>query len=56
VAIRTDGAVLVEREHELEQIRAAITDLRAGHGCLVFLEAPAGHGKTVLLRALARGS
>ncbi|MEA2188747.1 MAG: hypothetical protein QOK16_3758 [Solirubrobacteraceae bacterium] len=52
MAIRTDGAVLVEREHELEQIRAAITDLRAGRGCLVFLEAPAGHGKTVLLRAL----
>ena len=50
--IRTADAVLVEREHELEQIRAAVADVGDGHGCLVFLEAPAGHGKTVLLRAL----
>jgi len=52
VPTRTADAALVEREHELEQMRAAVADLREGHGCLVFLEAPAGHGKTALLRAL----
>jgi DNA-binding CsgD family transcriptional regulator len=52
VATGPAADVLVERERELEQIQAAVVDLRAGRGSLVLLEAPAGHGKTALLRAL----
>jgi DNA-binding CsgD family transcriptional regulator len=52
VAITPEGAVLIEREHELEQLRAMLEDVRSGRGGVAFVEAPAGHGKTALLRAL----
>ena len=43
---------LVEREGELERLRLALGAARAGDGTVVVVEAPAGHGKTELLRAL----
>ena len=52
-AVSPDWA-LVEREGELEQLRAAIAAARSGEGALVVVEAPAGYGKTELLRALRR--
>jgi DNA-binding CsgD family transcriptional regulator len=42
---------LVERETELEIIRAAVQSASAGAGRLVVIEGPAGIGKTRLLRA-----
>jgi DNA-binding CsgD family transcriptional regulator len=46
------GRVLLEREHELELLRAMLRETEAGSGALAFVEAPAGQGKTALLRAL----
>jgi DNA-binding CsgD family transcriptional regulator/predicted negative regulator of RcsB-dependent stress response len=46
--------VLFEREHELELLRAMLRHAEAGSGALAFIEAPAGQGKTALLRALRR--
>jgi DNA-binding CsgD family transcriptional regulator len=46
--------VLLEREHELELLREMLRQAEAGSGALAFVEAPAGHGKTALLRALRR--
>ncbi|HEV2785271.1 MAG TPA: AAA family ATPase, partial [Solirubrobacteraceae bacterium] len=47
----TDRA-LVEREGEVEQLRRALGAARAGDGAVIVVEAPAGHGKTELLRVL----
>jgi len=41
--------VLLERSHELDVLRAAIADTRAGAGRLVMIEGPTGIGKTALL-------
>jgi DNA-binding CsgD family transcriptional regulator len=46
--------VLLEREHELELLRAMLCQAKAGSGALAFVEAPAGQGKTALLRVLRR--
>jgi DNA-binding NarL/FixJ family response regulator len=46
--------VLLEREHELELLREMLRRAEAGSGALAFIEAPAGQGKTALLRALRR--
>jgi DNA-binding CsgD family transcriptional regulator len=48
------GRVLLEREHELELLREMLRRAQAGSGALAFIEAPAGQGKTALLRALRR--
>jgi DNA-binding CsgD family transcriptional regulator len=47
---------LVEREMELEIIRAAVQSASAGVGRLVVIEGPAGIGKTRLLRAAREGA
>lgn len=44
-------AEILEREHELEALRAFLAAAREGQGRLVLVEAPAGMGKTSLLRA-----
>ena len=44
--------LLIERDHELATLRAMLSDARQGRGRLAFIEAPAGTGKTALLRAL----
>ncbi|HEX3805060.1 MAG TPA: AAA family ATPase [Solirubrobacteraceae bacterium] len=41
--------MLLERSNELNVLRAAIADARAGAGRLVLIEGPAGIGKTALL-------
>jgi hypothetical protein len=50
------GRVLLEREHELELLRAMLRQAEGGCGALAFVEAPAGQGKTALLRALRHGT
>lgn len=45
---------LLEREAELERIRAALADARGGEGSITLVEGPAGIGKTRLLEE-ARG-
>jgi DNA-binding CsgD family transcriptional regulator len=55
VAIET-AATLLEREHELAQLRDSLAEAEAGRGNLVLLEAPAGLGKTSLLRAAAESA
>src|SRR3954465_2657551 len=45
------GAGLLERQGELDALRSATESARAGSGALVFVEAPAGMGKTELLSA-----
>jgi DNA-binding CsgD family transcriptional regulator len=51
VAIET--ATLLEREHELTVLRDALSGAREGRGQVVLVEAPAGLGKTSLLKAAA---
>ena len=48
------GRPLLERERELDVLRGMLGDARKGRGGLAFVEAPAGRGKTALLRALRR--
>src|SRR3954467_7947759 len=45
------GTGLLERQGELDVLRTATDSARAGSGALVFVEAPAGMGKTELLSA-----
>jgi hypothetical protein len=45
---------LLERGAELEGLAAQVQAARAAQGSVVVLEAPAGHGKTALLRVLRR--
>jgi DNA-binding CsgD family transcriptional regulator len=42
---------LLEREHDLTELRNALTEAQQGRGRLIVVEAPAGLGKTSLLRA-----
>jgi DNA-binding CsgD family transcriptional regulator len=46
--------VLLEREQELETLRAALAEVRSGTGCAVAIEAGAGLGKTRLLQEVRR--
>ena len=48
------AARLLERERELGELSDAVRAARAGGGRIVLIEAPAGLGKTSLLRAAAR--
>ena len=48
------AARLLERERELGELSDAVSAAHAGHGRIVLVEAPAGLGKTSLLRAAAR--
>ncbi len=48
------AARLLERERELGELSDAVRAARAGGGRIVLIEAPAGIGKTSLLRAAAR--
>src|SRR5690349_232179 len=51
-AVQTAGGTgLLERQGELEALRTAMESARAGSGTLVYVEAPAGLGKTELLSA-----
>jgi DNA-binding CsgD family transcriptional regulator len=43
--------VLLERDHELKRIEAALAEARAGRGRFLVIEGPAGIGKTALLAA-----
>jgi predicted ATPase len=52
VAIET-AATLIERDRELSELGNALTEARQGRGRVVLVEAPAGLGKTSLLRAAA---
>ncbi|HET6773206.1 MAG TPA: AAA family ATPase [Acidimicrobiales bacterium] len=45
--------VLLEREHELDTLRLALTEAHQGHGRMVLVEGSAGFGKTSLLRVTA---
>jgi predicted ATPase len=45
------GEPLLERERELEELRRALSEARAGRGRVVLVEGVAGLGKTSLLRA-----
>ena len=47
-------ALLIERAHELDVLRAAVTGLAGGEGAIVVLAAPAGLGKSVLLEHAAQ--
>jgi len=47
------ATTLLERERELGEARAALTEAHAARGRVVLVEAPAGLGKTSLLRAVA---
>src|SRR6266581_2196928 len=44
-----DRPRILERERELERVEALIQRARSGHGCLAYVEGPAGLGKTALL-------
>jgi DNA-binding CsgD family transcriptional regulator len=48
------AARLLEREGELSELSDAVRAAQLGHGRIVLVEAPAGLGKTSLLRAAAR--
>jgi hypothetical protein len=52
MAVSSPSPGLVERERELEELRDLLLGARAGEGAIVLIEAPAGHGKTALVRAL----
>jgi DNA-binding CsgD family transcriptional regulator len=52
-APRSSAAPLLEREHELERLRAAAAAAQDGAGRLVLVEADPGVGKTALLAAAA---
>ena len=43
---------LLEREHDLEALESMLADARGARGALAVVEAPAGQGKTALLRAV----
>ena len=47
---------LLEREHELEAIRGALTHSTQGSGALLMIDGPAGVGKTALLDAANEGA
>ena len=49
VVERAAGPALLERDRELATIRAAINAAADGHGGVVWVEGPAGIGKTSLL-------
>jgi predicted ATPase len=49
------AVTLLEREGELALLRDALTQAQKGRGRVVVAEAPAGLGKTSLLRAPAEG-
>jgi AAA ATPase domain len=53
VAIETD-APLLERQRELAGLGSALTKARQGRGQVVLIEAPAGLGKTSLLKAASQ--
>jgi hypothetical protein len=55
VAIET-ATTLLERERELAELADALDAAEAGRGNVVLLEAPAGLGKTSLLRAAAEAA
>jgi DNA-binding CsgD family transcriptional regulator len=55
VAIES-AATLLEREHELTELDNALTDAQRGQGRAVLVEAPAGLGKTSLLRAASQAA
>src|SRR4051812_285046 len=49
--IGTTPTALLEREIELDALRAAIDDARRGVGSVVVIQGPSGAGKTALLEA-----
>jgi DNA-binding CsgD family transcriptional regulator len=55
VAIES-APTLLEREHELTELDNALTDAQRGQGRAVLVEAPAGLGKTSLLRAASHAA
>jgi DNA-binding CsgD family transcriptional regulator len=51
---RPDSVTLLERDLELSELDDALSQAQSGRGRLVVIEAPAGLGKTSLLRAACR--
>jgi DNA-binding CsgD family transcriptional regulator len=56
VATRTASAGLLERDVELAALEDALAAAREGRGGIVVVDAPAGLGKTTLLKAAARSA
>jgi DNA-binding CsgD family transcriptional regulator len=50
------GAMLLERERELTALASALRDAERGRGGVVLVEAPAGLGKTSLLKAACKAA
>jgi tetratricopeptide (TPR) repeat protein len=50
------AATLLERERELGEVDGALTEARGGRGRVLLVEAPAGLGKTSLLRAASEAA
>jgi hypothetical protein len=50
MASRAEGSVLLERERELARIGDLLGEATSGGGRVLFVEGPAGIGKTELLR------
>ena len=49
--MRGDQLAILERDKELAVMSGAVADAAAGRGAFVFVEGPAGIGKTTLLHA-----
>lgn len=54
--LERSAPTLLERDHELEALRRALTEAQRGRGQLVLIEATAGLGKTSLLKTAFPGS
>jgi AAA ATPase domain len=50
------ATTLLERDRELAEFDTALSEARRGHGQVVLVEAPAGLGKTSLLRAASEAA
>src|SRR3954470_15676761 len=54
--ITVSDTEVLEREGELDTLRALLADARDGRGAIALVEGPPGQGKTALLRAVRAGA